>query len=655
MTLAVAALAVAAIFMSSSASLLSRFYDRDRLFAYAAESALEQVVARFQMDDDFTVTSTTPTSVPDLTAPTDADGNVISGVNVVVWAARTGDISSSGPITISLLAQVSDANGTRRVRRLDLRRDTFAQIDFFSNDDVSSSRRPFAEYSKVVARVFTNGDWATITGATFKDTVSGVGTVEAGSGAFLAGSEEGVREIPWPDDDDVLDGLQAIAAAQGLEFPENGSNDDMRLEFVWIDLDSDGVADRDEGHLRIFDLRHSEVERLAAQPGTGTFHSWNSEIIQNQCGAFYYRGSSWQFFPVATHRTTWAQNVLATAGTPAAPSPSSWTNNANRRAATIAILSQSTARCFPAGSPYLVNTERFTDAAGAVGTSASLHTIPYGVVDPSHRHGGAATTITEVSRTCSFSTNSSTGGEACSGNTSALGTWRTLSAVSGRELYAQLDGSGAGAVVSVDDDAWISGTIAGRVTLAVDDETYFVDRVELAGGASTEESECAHVFGVVSRDYVYISDSPIFHRSRVGSNATNAVYVSLGGADRAQFFGAFMSLRQSFSPEDNAGIMGVETSQYLCDGKRFAMGCVSHIGSVAMDVSREFSNIESGDGGRYQLTPDACFERGYRPPHYPETNRYRRVRAIDVQPKSIIGLNAIPNYFASLQGISEIP
>ncbi len=50
MTLAVAGLAVAAIFMSSSAGLLSRFYDRDRDFRLAAESGIELVRSRLARD-----------------------------------------------------------------------------------------------------------------------------------------------------------------------------------------------------------------------------------------------------------------------------------------------------------------------------------------------------------------------------------------------------------------------------------------------------------------------------------------------------------------------------------------------------------------------------------------------------------------------------
>jgi hypothetical protein len=58
MTLAVAALAIAAIFMSSSAGLLSRFYDKERTYRLAAEAAVEIVRSR---DSSTTSRSGSPT------------------------------------------------------------------------------------------------------------------------------------------------------------------------------------------------------------------------------------------------------------------------------------------------------------------------------------------------------------------------------------------------------------------------------------------------------------------------------------------------------------------------------------------------------------------------------------------------------------------
>jgi hypothetical protein len=129
---------------------------------------------------------------------------------------------------------------------------------------------------------------------------------------------------------------------------------------------------------------------------------------------------------------------------------------------------------------------------------------------------------------------------------------------------------------------------------------------------------------------------------------------SLGGREGVTLHAAIFSLRDGFGPEDPGHQQGNDASQFLCEGDRHSMGCIRHSGSAAMDNPREFSE-GTGEGGRYVLTRDACFDRGYRPPLYPLTNRFRTLRAVDVRPALLIGVNAIPDYFASLQGTSDVP
>lgn len=660
MTLAVAALAIAAIFMSSSAGLLSRFYDRDRQFAYAADAAIARVVSRLQLDTTFSVGSTTPSVVLDLAGLTDASGDSINGAAVRVWASRTADTTTSGPVTVSLLAQVYDATGTRRVRRVDLRQESFAQYGYVVNTSTSSSSLAFAQGALQVARIHSNEDWYRVTSAEYRDSVTATGTVgTTGGGVFHRGHASGVARLPWPDDDVTLDSLEALATARGLDFDES-SNDEMRVEFVWLDVDADSVADRSEGFVRIFDFQHWATDRLAAEPTDNDYYAWNDAIIQNQCGAFYQRGGTWQFFPVATHRADWAVAVINGAGTPAAPSPASiglsgnfydYTDDAVR-----AILSLPTARCFPAGSPYLVNTERFTNAAGVIGVGNGYN-YPFGVRS-SAQYGGQDTTFTMETRTCAIETSGGQDGERCDNNddTIALGTWRTLSAVSGREALAPLDTGGLGAILHFSDDVWLSGTVVGRVTLATRGDVWIVDDIRYGGGPHAVSGDCAHLLGVVAREDIHVMESAILRRSRVGwgSQAARNTYVALGGKEGIELHGAFFSLLDAFGPETNNDQQGADGSQFLCEGSRHSMGCIRHSGSVAMDTPREMSD-GNGEGARYVLTRDACFDAGYRPPMYPLTNRYRTLRAVDVRPALLIGLNAIPDYFASLQGTSDVP
>ncbi len=658
MTLAVAALAVAAIFMSSSAGLLSRFYDRERQFMYAAESALEQAISKLERDTSFAVTSTTPVSVIPLTDLYDASGTAIAGARVQVWGALTGDTTSSGPITVTLLAQVSDVVGTRFVRRVDLRREHFAQINLLVNNATTAATAPFEGGASIVGRIHANGDWGQINGGpTYRDSVSSAGTVGGNAGGFLTAKVEGTRRIPWPATDSVLAPDSIRAAADGMVIVPAAA-DPTRIEFVWVD-DGDGVPEAGEGFFRVFDLLHPSDARLDLQPtlhgpsAAQQHYRWDDPIIQNQCGAFYHRGGSWQFFPVATHRTAWARAVLSGAGTPAAPSSPEWEGTPNQqRDATIAVLQRPTARCFPAGSPYLVNTERFTESlanGGGVGTGAT-HVYPFGVENPAHRYGGSDTTFTALVRTCTIEDD----GELCaSGTISDLGQWRALS---GSSYIAPLDADGAGAVVFATGSVRASGTVVGRVKLSVRGQLSILDRIVHGLGPNSDSADCSQLFGAVASGNVSVLDNAVTRFRRVGAAAPpgppNIQSVHLGGAQHLDLHGAYLSLTGSVGVLGSGTLTGNAADQPTCEGSRYSGGCLRHVGSLAMMTSQSFST-SNGAGFRYTPTADACFERGFRPPLWPGTNRYTVLRALDVRPRLLIGNGALAAYFASLQGDSE--
>lgn len=658
MTLAVAALAVAAIFMSSSATLLSRFYDKERRFVYAAQSGIDRVISRLQLDTTFAISSLTAVSALDITTLTTAADSSLSGVTVRVWAARTGDTTSTGPITISLLAQVADVSGTRYVRRVDLRRMHFGQWAFISNSATTSSSLPFANSALVAGRVHANGNWATITQTSYRDSITSAGTVGNTNAANLRmGEGEGQRRIPWPHPDTLMARYSAAAVAGGdtLRFDVSGSFP-ARVEMLWLDLDADTVADRDEGFLRVFELADNgnqnyidkmEVRSDNLSGGGNAFVRWDDRTIQNQCGAFYRRNGVWQFFPVATHRAAWAWNIIDSAfATPGPPSG----GNANNATAVRAILTRPTARCFPTGSPYLVNTERFTNNAGSIGIGNPFN-YPFGQQNATHRYGGQDTTLTMTARQCDLN---NAGTQCGGGSIYTVGAWRTLSAVAGRESLAPLDRNGRGAVVHFDSDIRLSGIVAGRVTIAVDGSVRLVDHLTYASGPNALASDCAHLLGVVSRDFIRIEESLIAHRTRVGASSGATSITMLGGADHFPVHGAFLSVAEYFGVEGN-DFRQNNANFFECDGSNVTMGCIRHVGSAAMDFTRSFST-GTPRGGRYVVTPDACMEAaGYRPPLFPETNRYRVLRSVDVRSYHAVSEAARDAYFASLQGIRDIP
>jgi len=124
MTLAIAGLSIAAIFLSSSASLLSASYDRERKFRLAALAAIEMArdsIQRYALVDTIPSASGPPMQLLSGATVRDAAGTAIDGVSVNVYAAMTGDTLGGILPTVSLVAQAYDAYGVRHVQRADLR------------------------------------------------------------------------------------------------------------------------------------------------------------------------------------------------------------------------------------------------------------------------------------------------------------------------------------------------------------------------------------------------------------------------------------------------------------------------------------------------------------------------------------------------------
>ena len=192
MTLAIAGLSIAAIFMSSSAGLLSTYYDREREFRLGAESALEMVRSKLNSDAAFAIPDTGMRQVLAGVQISDASGTPIPRVRVNVYAAVTGDTSGTQLPIITLIAAAYDAGGTRHVARMDLRRESFSRYTFFTDSFPSTFTHGPAT---VTGRVHSNGNWRLSgSGNRYLDTVTTVGAV-SGTGTFEIASVVGVTRI----------------------------------------------------------------------------------------------------------------------------------------------------------------------------------------------------------------------------------------------------------------------------------------------------------------------------------------------------------------------------------------------------------------------------------------------------------------------------
>lgn len=651
MTLAVAALAIAAIFMTSSAGLLSRFYDRERLFRYAAESALEITRSRLE--------GTLPPVVPDTGVrvmlsgwqPRTAAGAIIAGVSVNVYAANTGDTSGTHLPFVTLIAQAYDASGTRQVRRMDLRRESFSRYQYFVDSFPSGL---YFGPGVVGGRVHSNTNWInSSSGATFLDTVSVAGSI-TGTGSFEIDSLPGAPVVLYPKDS-TFARLDTLAQAAGLSFATAGLA--TRVEFSVFDADNDGTVEPNEGFFKVLDLLALDASYIEVAPSVSfsifvPYYRWTDPRIQKQCGAFYLIGGRWEFYPVAVHRVDWVQTRIATSTMPNSPNTNQIDEYDDNE--TMRILGMPTARCFPIGSPYLMLTERFTDAAGQYTGVDANDTRPFGNVAAGGRYGGMDSTFTAKIRTCDFSQVRDNAG-VCAGGVTTTAAWRAGTSPTGvstavrqaaEHPYLWAYGSGFNSasrgVISVSSGtAYISGSVTGRVTLRSAGSLLVVGDLRYESPPNQPESDCTTQLGVVAVGDILVVDGMLNRTRRVGeasgfAQVNPGAYVHGGPARRTTLHGTFMSLTGTVGVNNPAGNSGVASNEPPCPEGSTAYangGCFALVGGAVM---KRYSMIQAGSsssGFRFYGTPDRCQNSTRRPPFFPGTNRYTRVRTLEVQPR----------------------
>lgn len=684
MTLAVAGLAIAAIFLSSSAGLLSRFYDRERDFRLVADAAIELVRARLERDSTLVVPDTGMLQVLSGARIDDADGEPLGRARVNAYVAATGDTSGGGLPTVTIIASSYDASGTRQVRRVDLRRESFSRYQILI--DSLPSTVNFGP-GIIEGRVHSNSVWrAGTSGAapTHRDTVTAVAGFQGG-GFYESDSLSGVPRIRYPRDS-TYPALAARAAAANLSFTPVaetgwGYRTGSRLEFVTVDVDADAALEVSESFVRVFDLASGQdTSRIKVGLEHNTNYSgvmaraWYDSELQNQCGAFYLRDGRWSFFPVATHRANWARAIIE--GTDAGDYPAVSSSNMSLMNdwewyAPALVLLQPTARCFPAGSPYLMTTERMTNAAGVV-TGTAADTVPFGVVTPAGGwpasaplgYGGSDTTFTPRSRTCRISTGG-TSGRCNSGTISTLGTWRAfggtpLTSVTGGvrqavelpylwPIDASRNAASRGIVHVSAGPIFVSGEVRGAVTLLVAGRVLLIDALTAPEQANQGLHDCADRLGIVATGDILVADNGLTRGRRIGFGSSSFMTRHFGGRREARIDANLMSLGGTVGVE-NPSVSGVSPQACPHDGSAVTSGgCFNLHGGAAMRVMTPLFG-GSNSGFLYAGTPGDCLNRATRPPFFPLTNRYTFVRSLEIAPSLANSPSKIRTLLRQLKG-----
>ena len=670
MTLAIAGLSIAAIFMSSSAGLLSAYYDREREFRLGAESALEIVRSRLNRDSAFAIPDTGMRQVLAGLQISNASGTPSTRVRVNVYAAVTGDTSGRQLPIVTLIAAAYDAGGTRHVARMDLRRESFSRFALLTDSFPAAVTHGPAT---VTGRVHSNGDWRlSASGNRYLDTVTAVGAV-TGTGTFEIASVAGVGRIAYPKDS-TYPRLDSLAVAANLSFaPVSGGARGSRLAFVAYDINGDGTVGAEEGFVRIFDAHsgsYGDTTRLRVSPALSLFFgvpyvAWSDPIVQNQCGAFYLRAGRWHFFPVSAHRRPLLKNVIQS--TAVGSYPAIGTSNGNDGMdrmddydyqAAEEILTQPTARCFPAGSPFLMPSERMVNSAGVI-TGTAADTVPFGFIAPPggwpasapSGYGGSDTTFSFRARSCTVLELT---GKCQSGTIGDVGQWRpfpgtpiasspdsVLQAVERPYLWPlspPYNSASRGVVSATSGPLYVSGRVAGNVTLRVAGRVVPVDRITYVRDPNDPgTAACTDQLGLVAVGDI-LAVNGLTSRSRlVGYSGFFTTFDdNLGGEPRFTMHGNFMSLTGTVGVESPSTVTSA-TALPCPDGassSAYNGGCLAVSGGMVMRTYSPSHN-GTGTGLRYHGTADRCQTTTRRPPFFPLTNRYTHLRTLSLVPTEV--------------------
>jgi hypothetical protein len=733
MTLSMAGLAISAVLLTSSSSLVQRYYDKDKDFRLYARAAISLVKAQAQRDTTFTFI--TDSAYQALTASTiaDASGTSSAPIKVNAWAGYTGDTAGTYIPFLTVMSQAYDTLGVRSVQRLDLQSEALSRYQFFV--DTFLPNTALASGIHMRGRSHGNRNWvsAATPGTTYYDTLSaGASTISGTSVYTNTVAVTSAKRIKWPTAT-TLASLQTLATAGSLNFAQVASSNSSaysggryisgdatnastarrgtRVRFRAVDVDNDGTYDPEEGFIQVFDLAagidtsalradlttaSSETSRPTDCNGTnsqtgGSTGTCRSTTILNQCGLMVTISGRKEFFPVARFREAWVQTRVRLSTAPiisaadvAIMGSSLGSPDETDTTAVKKILSYGVgySRCFPAGSPYLMLTERYhTAAACAAVDSTTGDYYPYAWGGPgactSQRYGGQDTTFTVNVRRCYIrGTSGQCYDDGSNYGLQRLGSWRAFGGTSTASppasvlqavetpylwpLSTTYNAASRGVIyASGVTPIFVSDTVRGFVTLYAHGRIVLVDDLVYDKDPTASDAKCRNMLGIIADTSIKIANSPINFPRR--DPAATATYRFLG-TPNYNLHGFALALSTTTSTSSSAsirahGTVAVEDSSsnavggLTCNGVSTSGGCWFHTGGAIMKVYHQ-STGAAGTGLLRSLTVDPCaaMENNRRPPFFPLTGRFLDYKAYELDPRTTSTWTMIKSAFAALRG-----
>ncbi|MBV6521151.1 MAG: hypothetical protein MNPFHGCM_01278 [Gemmatimonadaceae bacterium] len=674
-TFAMGGLAISAIYMSGSTTMLSKLYDRERDYRYAAEWALSVGKSQIVKDTSLHLPDSGYVQLMTSQGVIDAGGTPVPKVKVDLYAGIGGSSTGEYGQFVELVAVAFDNGGARHVRRLQLQAENFARYAMFTDQWPGVC---YATGEIVRGRAHSNQNWVSCGGApgpVYTDTVSAVTTI-SGTAQYQSAKLPTSNMIRFPTVARLafMPGYASIANLNLTPTPFAGTRGGTRVEFVAVDLDGDGtLTGPAEGYFRVFDANSAAGNNPYVAAGAGTDSlftrmstpynvrldafingaaSVNRSVIENQCGLNYVfdlQGSGMRddttFIPFAVHdsvkaRFKWFKDSLeAQAGNwggLAAARTRSHAWGSGVLASKVALAKSSGARCYPAGDPHLMPTERI----GPIGAA------PNDQLAAQDRRGGSDTTFTVTTRTGSWRPWPGFGG-----GFFTPGVTRRQ-AIEEPYLWPvhRTQNLNSRGVIYINGTVWLSGKFRGRATLyaagtvkLIDDLTYVTNPASLP--------ICQNLLGIITGNDLYISDTDLNRPRNVdGTGVANTRFfdddqdfflhaVTLNGVSKTTAtFGV-----ENYSGGPSIGRLCTPVPPYSA---QTSGGCINQAGGV---IERRITATFSGGytGFAENRVKDACLDVDS-PPYFPLTGRYKDNEFYEIDPNTF-NMIGVGNFYRRLQ------
>ena len=653
-SMAIGGIALGGVLLASGATLSTRYNAEEAKLQSSADGGLE--IIRDSLNRgifDSLLPLNSYTTLASGVAVKDAYGNTLPRINLSLYVGRTGGRTGGaatagqyGSNFASALSVISDARGAVAARRLLLTQESWGKFAVAINNWSGGAKYGCGE--SVNGPFFSNNSLKLQTGCgsgsgtLFASTVDVVGSINgAGSGRFTLGYQTGVPAITWPTAAriNLMQQYAQDADAAGGDYDltslTNGSTvPGLRIEFVTIDVNGNGVIDWDEGFMRVWvPSRNSD-----SVPDYTTARRWDANggaintasdpnMTSPNCGAVMKvmtaDGADSLYFHTAA--MMYAQTKLRASTSEATDS-------------TRKLLSLPSHRCYLGGDPKLFPTPGPTWNLGARDTLTPDSLVTRSMGWWKKRRSGS---------------------------------WPGLATVRGGDK-AYLIPLGANpnfkGVVFVSGDVALSGRLRGRVSVFATGNIVMADDLLYQQPPGTNCDVTGDIFGAIATKDVVIEDNnlqtPFYVNNKVygGFDDTNDANYNMfflaagNGGSTGNWYGEGVSGAPRESGTSNPGFPSWSTTansnwdqsaiNEQCGGAA-VNGCVRVTGGLAQGRVDYATYYTNGYGWAEAHTYDKCGAVNP-PPYFPTTGRFIASRYFELDP---VWLNAvgIANYFGQLR------